>query len=509
VNITHYFRHWKLTENPFCAEEARQDAVFTRLSASAATHPDFEKIIGDLSKPATSIVFGEKGSGKTAIRLQMAQRLDDWNETHPDARALLIAYDDLNPPLDRFWTRQRSRSGKSTDNPFTRLKLTDHMDAILQLATTQLVDRCVGRLETRPQARLTVKAIRQADPSVRRDFMILQSVYDQSTSAPHRTRQLRAMIRGPRNRARLAWSALAWVGWIAPAAVAGWLVWKQIPFADRAWLWGFGATLGAWGLVLAKRYLYDEWRGRRVAKKIARQIRVLDRSIVSWTQSLSQLPRALLGPGQIPIDGGEDVRFEMFHRLYRLAEAIGYSSVIIVVDRIDEPTSVSGDPDRMRAVVWPMLSNKFLQMEGFGFKLLLPIELRYALFRESSSFFQEARLDKQNLIEQLVWTGATLYDLCAARLRACRAQGAGDISLSDLFDDDVRPQDVVDALDQMRQPRDAFKLLYQCIQEYCANITEDAARSEGAWRIPRLILETVRRQQADRVGQLQRGMRPA
>src|SRR5690606_40773374 len=138
-----------------------------------------------------------------------------------------------------------------------------------------------------------------------------------------------------------------------------------------------------------------------------------------------------------------------------------------VLDRVDGPTLISGDPDRMRAVVWPMLNNTFLQQAGVGFKMLLPIELRHALFKESSHFFQEARLDKQNLIERLTWTGAMLYDLCNARLASCRPVSAETISLADLFTEDVQLQDLVDALDHMKMPRDAFNFLYRCIARLC------------------------------------------
>jgi hypothetical protein len=44
-----------------------------------SAHSDFDKILGDLSRPSTSIVFGEKGSGKTAIRLQIADRVARHN----------------------------------------------------------------------------------------------------------------------------------------------------------------------------------------------------------------------------------------------------------------------------------------------------------------------------------------------------------------------------------------------------------------------------------------------
>ena len=172
---------------------------------------------------------------------------------------------------------------------------------------------------------------------------------------------------------------------------------------------------------------------------------------------------------------------------------------------MDEPTLINGDTSRMRAIVWPLLNNKFLQQDDFALKLLLPLELRHELFRETSGFFQEARLDKQNLIERLEWTGATLYDLCNALLAACREEGADPISLVDLFDDDVTRQDVVDALDQMHQPRDAFKLIYKCVQDHCANTTEEQAR----WRIPKLTLDAVRRAQVERVQMFYRGIAPA
>ena len=146
-----------------------------------------------------------------------------------------------------------------------------------------------------------------------------------------------------------------------------------------------------------------------------------------------------------------------------------------------------------------------MQLEGLGLKMLLPVELRHALFKESSSFFQEARLDKQNLVERLTWTGPMLYDLCNARIAACMREGASAVTLLDLFAEDVTRQDVVDALEQMRQPRDAFKFVYRCLNEHCANVTAD----QNEWRIPRLVLDSIKRQESDRVQQLARGIRPA
>jgi len=158
----------------------------------------------------------------------------------------------------------------------------------------------------------------------------------------------------------------------------------------------------------------------------------------------------------------------------------------------------------MKAVVWPLLNNKFLQQEGLGFKMLLPMELRHAVFRESSTFFQEARLDKQALIEHLSWTGAMLYDLCETRMAACKHPTAAAPKLLDLFAEDVTRQDVVDALDRVHQPRDAFKMLYRCLSEHCATVT----RGQAEWKVPRHILNHVAKSETERVQQMFRGIRP-
>jgi len=193
----------------------------------------------------------------------------------------------------------------------------------------------------------------------------------------------------------------------------------------------------------------------------------------------------------------------MLDRLRRVLRPFGYTSMVIVIDRVDEPTLISGDPERMQWVVWPLLNNKFLQQDRVGVKMLLPLELRYLLNRESSEFFRQARLDKQNLIERLTWSGPLLYDLCTARLNACRPSTAAPISLRELFDSDVTQPDLVDALDQMQQPRDAFKFIYQVIHEYCSNVAQEQAH----WKIPKPLLDTIRKQQVERVTSMLRGVR--
>jgi len=140
-----------------------------------------------------------------------------------------------------------------------------------------------------------------------------------------------------------------------------------------------------------------------------------------------------------------------------------------------------------------------------GIKLLLPIELRQMLLKEDADFFQRARMDKQQMIDRLSWSGALLYDLCSRRLRACQRPGDAAISLRSLFAEDVTEQDLMDALDQMHQPRDAFKFIYQLFLDHCASHSDD----KPVHRIARLTLDHVRKTQAQRVQDLYRGVGPA
>lgn len=566
MTLTEFLEHWAIVENPFMGEEARHDAVFTRLAMgdakgaregtppaphatgaapspaesavggtpgagepgaeprastpprtprrpAAVTHPDFDKVFGDPARPASSIVFGEKGSGKTAMRLQIEQRVADHNAANFTRRALLVAYDDLNPVLDPFCARVAT--GKSgPEEALKKLRHLDHIDALLSLVVPRLIDAVLGGpdpLDLLGPAGAkglseSRRAVRRLDAGLRRDLVLLQALYDRTDGAERRTRRLRRLLRLPLPVSRAVWGLAAWLGW-TPAAAAALMVLYVDPTLreEPAAPYAVGALAALWLAALAKRSIWDRLTMIRIGRRVRRQLRVVPRSERSFGRSLAHVDPSLRQAAHLPTTDADEPRYAMIRRLRRLLGAFGYASIIIVVDRVDEPTLVRGDPDRMRAVVWPLFNNKLLQQDGFGLKLLLPIELRHLLFKESGAFFQEARLDKQNLVERLAWTGPMLYDLCDARLNACRAPGAEPITLLDLFAEDVTRQDVTEALGSMQQPRDAFKLMYQCLSEHCAS----SSGPQPSWRIPRPILELVRKLQVDRVQQLYRGIRPA
>lgn len=520
MNLAQFFKHWSIRENPFRGEEARNDAVFQRLAfatdpASAppadatlgSVHSDFEKILGELTRPSTSVVFGEKGSGKTAIRLQIEERIAAHNHAHPDNMTFVVPHDDLNPAIAEL--HERFGSAKDPGAAFKKVRLVDHMDAILALATDRLVAGLFREGPDRPAVRVPedfVRTLRKLPLPTRQDLLLLQALYDPADLRGDRTARMRALLKLPVDRRELVWSSLMFAGWIPFVAT---LVLSQI--TDNATLESVALIASAvlflaYAAVLGKTLAFDRFRAGVLARRVRAEMRFLPRSAASLARSIARLEPGQRNEQTLPTHpSADEPRYHMLSTLRRVLTRFGYTGMLVLIDRVDEPTLVNGDADKMRDLTWPLFNNKFLQQEGFGVKMLLPIELRHALFKESSQFFQEARLDKQGLVERLAWTGPMLYDLCNARLQACRDASAPPLTLVGLFSEDVTRADVVDALDQMHQPRDAFKLIYRCMNEHCASVTAE----EGSWRIPKLILDQVRRSEADRLQGFHRGIRPA
>ena len=116
MKIDQFLKHHGITGNPFSEEDAQTDTVFKRACLDKIHHPAWDKFFGSPSDPSTALVFGEKGSGKTALRLQVTSELEAYNQAHPDARVFVISYDDFNPFLDHFRDAVKARdAGEALD----------------------------------------------------------------------------------------------------------------------------------------------------------------------------------------------------------------------------------------------------------------------------------------------------------------------------------------------------------------------------------------------------------
>ena len=468
-----FLEHHGIERNPFAEEDAQTDPVFKQHCIASTYHPAWDKIYGDPADPSTSFVFGEKGAGKTAMRLQIAQRLDAYNEGREANRCLVIRYDDFNPFLDRF----RERLGnKKPEKILAGWKLWDHMDAILSLGVTGVVDRILDAKQPSGavSARIEQADVDNLDHYQARDLLLLAACYDNSMAETYKSRQQRL-------RKRLKFST-----WRSYLDLAGGAVWSVLVvvitllmfFSEwRDWLppwWFMLIVLAAGWIPFAWRW----WRSFRLARGIARNVRVGNLDAASLRHTLMRFPRAELAVQPVPNRQRTDDRYELLSKFQGILQTLHHTGVVVLVDRLDEPHLINGSAEKMRALVWPMLDNKLLKHPGMGMKLMMPGELIGFIDREDRDFHQRARLDKQNVIRSLEWTGESLFDIANARVRACAAPGKTP-SLRDMLDETISEQRVLEALRSLRVPRRLFKFMHRLLVAHCNAHTDH----DPVWKI--------------------------
>ncbi len=470
MKIQQFLEHHGIAANPFTEEDAQTDPVFKEHCIASTYHPAWDKIYGDPANPATSVVFGEKGSGKTAMRLQIAGRLAAYNKQHPADRVFVIEYDDFNPFLDRFQDHMGGRR-RRLDRMLAEWRLWDHMDAILSIGVTRLVDAVLSGEE------VVTNADWLLDRHQSRDLLLLAACYDQSLQETRKGRwhRLRRKLRY-----QTWWSHwdLA-LGWLVTAV----LMLLVVCLGRWDWLltpWPYLLAVAGW----APR-LWRTWKWFWQAYAVAHRMRVGNLQLNSMRQILMSFTGPEITGQPLPSKQRTDDRYELLIKFQGILKALGYSGIIVLVDRVDEPHLINGSAEGMRALLWPMLDNKFLKHPGMGFKLLLPIELSRFIEREATEFFQRSRLDKQNMVPSLEWTGEALYDLANARVQACAAPGKKP-TYGELFDDSVTSARLIEALRSLRVPRHLFKFTYRVLMAHCNAYTDD----NPCWQISSEMFES-------------------
>jgi hypothetical protein len=491
MKIQTFLEHHGIRANPFAEEDAQTDPVFKEHCIASVYHPTWDKIYGNPADPSTAVVFGEKGAGKTALRLQISRHLEDYNRRHPDARLFTIEYDDFNPFLDRFRDKL-SRRRQRPDRVLAEWKLWDHMDAILSLGVTKLVDRILSGDEPLAANPPTL------DRHQSRDLLLLAACYDQSSAETTKSRwhRLRRTLRFTNWKAY--WDLALGIAVTAIVAILAIVVGAKYERWD--WLitpWPYVLVAAGW----APR-LWRAWKWFWQARAIQRNLRVGNRELNPLRQVLMSFTEAEIASQPLPNKERTDDRYELLTKLQGVLRSLKYNGIVILVDRVDEPYLVNGAAEQMRALLWPMLDNKFLKHPGLGFKLLLPIELWRFVEREEREFYQRARLDKQNMIPSLEWTGEALYDVANARIRACTgnpgSQGPAasasssrnssrSPTLRDLLDESISERQLIDALRSLRVPRNLFKFMYRLLVSHCNAHTEE----DPVWRIPAPLFEST------------------
>lgn len=484
MNLQDFLQHHHLIRNPFAEEDAQTDAVFKQHCIDSTFHPAWDKVFGSPADPSTSIVFGPKGSGKTAMRLQLDKHIRAYNRERPEERVFVIHYDDFNGYIGHMQAQMGAWSSRKPEKILQQFGIQDHMDAILIQGVTQLIDQILqtGSSTQNMDASVRQDAVDRLDANQRRDLLLLATCYDQSTlgNTTERWNQLRGRLHISNWKASTDW-VVAWLGSIIAAIACGVLFYQGYLSLQTAII----AFLIV-SLLVSSKYLWRVARCYHRARQIAKSCRVRRQSVPEQARLLLKQPWSAWASEPMPIDRVSATRYELLEKFQHILRTLGFPGIMVLVDRIDEPQLVNGQPERMRLLLWPMLDNKLLKHPGVGFKLLLPQDLQYFVDRESREFHERARLDKQNVISGFDWTGEALFDLTCARMKAC-AEAGFTPKPTDLFEPAIDNARLIAAMRELRVPRNLFRFLYRVVSEHCKKYTA----SEPQYRIAVSTFESV------------------
>ncbi|GIX04046.1 MAG: hypothetical protein KatS3mg113_1052 [Planctomycetaceae bacterium] len=480
MKVAQFLDHHQLTANPFSFEDAQADLLFQRHCSRDTFHPAWDKILGQLESPATSVVFGEKGSGKTALRIQIVQQCEEFNQQHPQRRIFVVEYDDFNPFLDAYQQRLNWWQ-RSPQRALSRIRLWDHMDAILSLAITRLLDLLIDE-----SADVDLKQrAEKMSATAKRDLLLLATCYDRSRKhgPEERLLRLRQLLRteGWRERIESWWPLM--LGGVTTLGLLSMLVRAgELRQLEHWWPWLI--VLAAWIPWLIRHAVL-----LRISWSIRRQLRMLERRWWHLYRLFARFtPRALQGQ-PIPTRERSDDRYALLSKLQQVLHELGYEHLLVVIDRLDEPHLINGSAERMKLLLWPLLDNKFLKHPRMALKLLLPSELSYYLLKENRDFYERSRLDKQHLIRSLEWTGESLYDLANDRLRAVAVHPstAAQLNIRNWFEPSITPAELIAIFGRLRVPRHLFKFLHRLLIEHCQRYVDQQPR----WEIGRETLQAT------------------
>lgn len=501
-----FFKHHNLipTSRPFDGVNANTDTVFEEIMGRCR-HPACGTFFGDAGKPSTSIVFGQRGSGKTALRLQMIRELGNHNRSAQHGKKVfVIEYVDF----DGFHANFGKHLGRGmSDRDFPLWKRSDHIDSILSLGVTRYIADII-------EGRQSVDALDRSD---RRGLLNLALIYDTSLT-PQR---MKSLVKKLRFFWAISYPLRRWDCWFSLGSwiPIGLVETMGIVTATLTGIYAGGILTGIspWLLLIIPTILFlsfiPGWlkRSRRdcFISDTIEAVWVLPKpdtpksDIVCqtrkhflyklWKADYDALKNTEDDKNRTPSFGDTVAvvknRLAFFDAFREIIKKTGYAGITIIVDQVDEPVLISGSTEPMWAFIKSLFDNQLLQRPDTGFKLLLPEELYLKFQGESREFKDKARLDKQNPIKSLRWTGTSLIDLGDKRLSACSSDKNVTPSLLSLFEENIRNKVEV-FMDCLAQPRRFFQFMNTVITEHLKEYKE----SNPSWLIPDAIFRVVKRE---------------
>ena len=97
-----------------------------------------------------------------------------------------------------------------------------------------------------------------------------------------------------------------------------------------------------------------------------RNTRVLNHNTSLLRKILLKFPAGQIIGQPLPAYQRTDDRYELLAKLQGVLRSMHIEGIIVLVDRVDEPYLINGSTELMRALIWPMLDNKFLKHPGWA-----------------------------------------------------------------------------------------------------------------------------------------------
>ncbi|MDP8243434.1 MAG: hypothetical protein P9L94_05075 [Candidatus Hinthialibacter antarcticus] len=484
--------YWGLLEDPFTCEDADKDGVLPDVDPNAV-HWSFDRLYGTPRMPAPAIIFGEKGSGKSALRLMMRRKVEKHNQDKPDEKLFLIEYIDFNNYLSHFRRAIGARNDEqAAERVMKRWGVAEHLDCLLSLGVSKLVDEVLpsesprDKLNHKQRAYLALMASIYYDSSQRTQMEAVHQLISRlglGSLRPYFYWMLTILM----TVASFFLAALPIAANVNRAA-------EQSPMPVLPFLIGGGVLLaGAW-----LPFMYYTWMSSSFAARADRAVKSLPRNSAALNELLKRLPLKERREYTIPRGSDEAGRYQLLQRFIEILHAFGYKGVYVLLDRIDEPSLISGREDSMRKFVESLLDIKLLQFPDMGLKLFLPIEMDEIHRNATPEQLKKMRLDKSNLVPELKWTGQELYEIANQRVKSCVKPDGRIQGLADIFGDDFDFAYLKETLHNLGTPRYAFGFLSTLFSEYTKNLPNELGDGDPRWQISRAHFDVVKAGWTDR-----------
>jgi len=474
-------RRWGLKQAPFAHEDADRDPLLDRID-SWAVHRSYERLVGSDGEPSSAVIFGERGSGKSALRRSVVRGLN------ASGKSLTVEITDVDPWLEIFQSRRGNN--KSGPRNFDDLNRVDLIDLMLSASLMRL-----GEVLGEDPQRLN-----KLGSAERAELILMVAAYHADLEGD-REERVHSLIAA---RCGRLWSlvrvGLGLVG--ATMCLA--------PLLQLQGWWPLKSSLAfslaiAGVILLGSLGMHAVWRSvlaRHVARHITRSMSITRPDRALLRRALVALPRSSAPQFLRGAESAEETRYRLLRRVIQLVRRMEWSGLVLLVDRIDESTILEARADSMGSFIDPVLEHKLLQLDGFGLKLFLPVELTPMVRGAGPDRLMRMRLDKATLVDEMRWSGQELLELADRRLAA--ASNGPSASVADLLCDDLDLIEMRDALHGLGTPRMAFAFLRDLFEDHARELPDNLPRDSPRWCVSRASFERQRAAWSDRARVLRR-----